>query len=94
MLVNAKLPTSLRGEALLIVCHINNRITFIKLKVSPYELWKKRKPNLNYFRVWVCLAFYSVLNSKMIKLRPGALKENFVGYAEDLKAYKNIEFKF
>jgi len=38
MLVNAKLPTSLRGEALLIVCHINNRITFIKLKVSPYEL--------------------------------------------------------
>jgi hypothetical protein len=38
MLVNAKLPTSLWGKALLIVCHINNRITFIKLKVSPYEL--------------------------------------------------------
>jgi hypothetical protein len=38
MLVNAKLLTSLWGEALLTACHINNKITFIKLKVSPYEL--------------------------------------------------------
>jgi hypothetical protein len=72
---------------LLTTCHIHDRIFSIKLKVSPYELWKKRKINFNYLKVWGCLTFYRVPNSKMIKLGPKTLKWNFVGYAENSKAY-------
>ena len=68
-------------------CHnIHNRTPFGILKVFPCELWKKRKPNLNYLIVWGYLVFYRVSDSKMMKLGSRALKSNFVGYAENLKA--------
>ena len=60
-------------------------------KVSPYELWKKRKPNLSYLRVWGCLAFYRVPDPKRMKLGPRALKGIFVGYAENSKAYRILD---
>ena len=91
MLVNAKLPMNLWGEALLTACHIHNRIPSRKYKVSPYELWKKRKPNLSYLRVWGCLAFYRVPDPKRMKLGPRALKGIFVGYAENSKAYRILD---
>jgi hypothetical protein len=87
--VNVKFLTSSWGEALLIVCHIHNRIPSRKLKVSPYKLWNKTKSKLNYLRG--CLAFYRVSNPKRMKLRPRVLKSNFVGYAENSKAYKILE---
>ena len=91
VLVNVKFLTSSWGEVLLIVCHIHNRIPSKKLKVSPYKLWNKTKSNLNYLRVWGCLAFYRILNPKRMKLRPRALKSNFVCYAENSKAYKILD---
>jgi lambda repressor-like predicted transcriptional regulator len=51
MLTRSKLPNNLWGEALFAACHICNRILSKKLKVSPYELWKERKPNIGYFKV-------------------------------------------
>lgn len=88
MLVNSKLPMNLWGEALLTACHLHNRIPSRKFKVSPYELWKKRKPNLAYLNVWGCLAYYRVPDPKRTKLGPRALKGVFVGYAENSKAYR------
>ena len=38
MLINARLPTNLWGEALLTACYLHNRIPSRKSKVSPYEL--------------------------------------------------------
>ena len=38
MLMHAKLPYSLWGEALFSACHILNRIPSKKLKTSPYEI--------------------------------------------------------
>ena len=52
MLLHAKLNFNLWGEALLIVCHILNRIPMKKNEISPYDLWKGRKPNIGYFKVW------------------------------------------
>ena len=91
MLINAKLPTNLWGEALLTACYLHNRIPSRKSKVSPYELWKNRKPNLGYLRVWGCLAFYRVPDPKRVKLGPRALKGIFVGYAENSKAYRILD---
>ena len=81
MLLNAKLPYNLWDEALSMTCHIYNRIPSRNRKVSPYEIWKRRKPNLNYLKVWGCLAFYLVPNQKRTKLGPRAIKGIFIGYA-------------
>ena len=72
-------------------CHVHNRVPSKKIKVSPYELWNGRKPNLDYIKMWGCFAFYSfyrVVDPKITKLRPRAIKSVFVGYAENLKAYR------
>lgn len=45
------------GEALSTVCYVINKVPNAKTKVSPYELWKRRKPNVLYFKTWGCLAY-------------------------------------
>ena len=60
----------------------------MKTHVSPYEVWKDRKPNLIYLRVWGCIAFYRIHDPKSSKLGPRGIKSVFVGYAENSKAYR------
>jgi hypothetical protein len=81
MLLNAKLPNNLWGEALLTICCIHNRILSKKLNISSYEAWNGRKPNLNYFKVWGCVAFYKIVNPQRTKLGPRDLNSVFIGYA-------------
>ena len=52
LILNAKLPLNLWGEALLTSCYILNRIPSRVLSFSPHEKWKGRKPNIEYFTVW------------------------------------------
>ena len=75
-----------RGIAYNMSC--THRVPSKKIKVSPYELWNGRKPNLDYIKVWGCLAFYRVVDLKSTKLGPRAMKSVFVGYAENSKAYR------
>lgn len=75
------------GEALLTVCYVHNKIPSKLTKVSSYEIWKKRKPNLNYLKVRGYLAYYRVLDPKRNKLGPRVLKAMFIGYTEHSKAY-------
>jgi hypothetical protein len=91
IILNAKLSFNLWREALLTVCHVHNRIPSRKFKVSLYELWKGRKPNLGYLRVWGCLAFYRVSDPKRTKLGPRVVKSVFVGYAKNSKAYRLLD---
>ncbi|GJS73070.1 zinc finger, CCHC-type containing protein [Tanacetum coccineum] len=91
MLVSANLPKNLWGEALVTACHVSNRIIAKKLKVSPYEIWKGRKPNISYFRVWGCLAYYKVPLPNTSKIGPRGLKSVFVGYAKDSKFYRCLD---
>jgi hypothetical protein len=92
MILNAKLSFNLWGEALLTAYHVHNRIPSKKFKVSPYKLWKDRKPNLGYLWVCGCLAFYRVTDPKGTKLGPRAVKSVLVGYAENSKAYRLLDF--
>jgi hypothetical protein len=91
MILSAKLHFNLWGEALLTACHMHNRVSSIKMQVSPYELWNDRKPNLDYLRVWGCLAFYRIPDPKRNKLGLRAIKSVFVGYAENSKSYRLLE---
>ena len=91
MILSAKLPLNLWRYALLTACHVHNRIHSKKIKVSPYELWNGRKPNLDFIKVWGCLAFYRVVDPKRTKLGPRVMKSVFVGYAENSKAYRLLD---
>ena len=93
MLLNAKLPNNLWGEAILGACHILNRIPLKKSKISPYEMWKGRKPNIGYFKVWGCLAYCKNTDPKRTKLSPRAIKCAFVGYAINSKAYRLLDLE-
>ena len=93
LLLHAKLPFNLWGEALLATCHIVNRIPTKKKKISPYELWKGRKPNIGYFKAWGCLAYCKNNDPKRTKLGPRGIKCAFVGYAKNNKAYRLLNLE-
>ena len=79
------------GETLLTACQVHRRVHSKKIKVSPYELWNGRKPNLDYIKVWECVAFYRVVDPKRTKLGPRAMKSVFTGHVENSKAYKLLD---
>ena len=59
-----------------------------KNKISPYELCKGRKPNIGYFKVWGCLAYYKKMNPNKTKFGLRVTKCAFVDYASNRKAYR------
>nr|GEU54217.1 hypothetical protein [Tanacetum cinerariifolium] len=44
------------GEAMLTACYLLNKVPNKRNKVTPYELFYKKRPNLSYLRVWGCMA--------------------------------------
>ena len=53
MMHNKDVTKYLWGETLNTACHIVNRVYFKPgTKKTPYELWKGRKPNVKYFRIF------------------------------------------
>ena len=55
---------------------------------TPYELWKGHTPNLNYFRVWGCLAKVGIPEPKRKKIGPKTVDAIFVGYSLDSNTYR------
>ncbi|GKC83112.1 retrovirus-related pol polyprotein from transposon TNT 1-94, partial [Tanacetum coccineum] len=50
-----------------------------------------RKPNLDYVRVWGCVAYYRTPDPKRSKLRARGIRSLFVGYAKNSKAYRLLD---
>ncbi|RVW95654.1 hypothetical protein CK203_031529 [Vitis vinifera] len=75
MLLHAKLNFNLWSEALLIACHILNRIPIKKNEISPYELWKGRKPNIAYESIQACQMMEELLGQVMEKLLEAQIHE-------------------
>ena len=59
MLAHAGLPDSYWAEAVATAAYLRNRMptTALHQKVTPYELWYGRKPNLSHLRVFGCMAY-------------------------------------
>ena len=58
MLHNKDVARNLWGEVVNIACHTVNRVYFrLGTKKTPYELWKGRKPNFKYFRIFRSTCF-------------------------------------
>ncbi|GJW85464.1 zinc finger, CCHC-type containing protein, partial [Tanacetum coccineum] len=70
---------------------INAIIIAKKLKVSPFEIWKGRKPNISYFRVWGCFAYYKVPLPNTSRLGTRCLESVFMRYAKDSKSYHCLD---
>ncbi|GJX02619.1 zinc finger, CCHC-type containing protein [Tanacetum coccineum] len=88
MLSYSGLSQGLWGEALLTACYLLNRVPNKRNRVTPYELWTKKKPNLNYLRVWGCRAVVRLPDPKLKTLGERGIKCIFVGYAEHSKAFR------
>nr|GEZ25970.1 zinc finger, CCHC-type [Tanacetum cinerariifolium] len=56
--------------------------------ITSYELWTKKKPNLNYLRVWVCRAVVRLFDLKLKTLGERGIECIFVGYVEHYNAFR------
>ncbi|KAK4397498.1 Retrovirus-related Pol polyprotein from transposon TNT 1-94 [Sesamum angolense] len=76
---------------MLTACYLLNRVPNKRNKVTPYELWYKKKPNLNYLRIWDCRVVVRLPESKKKSLGERGIDCIFIGYAEHSKAYRETE---
>ncbi|KAH9768815.1 Integrase catalytic domain-containing protein [Citrus sinensis] len=89
MLNENSLPKYFWAEAVNTTCYVLNRMLIRpNLDKTPYELWKDRKPNIGYFKVFGCKCF--VLNTKdnLGKFDPKSDVGIFLGYSNSSKAYR------
>ena len=88
MLVSSGAPKYFWGEAVLTANFVLNRVPHKKTFLTPFELWKKNKPNLNFFKVWGCLAYVRLPDPKRPKLRVKASTFVFLGYSLYSTSYR------
>jgi hypothetical protein len=88
MLVSCGAPKNLWGEAVLTANYVLNRIPHKKTLLTPFELWKKYKPNLDYFKVWGCLVYVRLPDPKRPKLGKRAFTCVFLGYTLNNPTYR------
>ena len=94
LMINSGSPRNLWGEAILTANKILNRVPHQKTQSIPYELWKGRKPNLKYFKIWGCLAKVEVPLPKRVKIGPKTIDYVFIGYAVNSKACRFLVHKY
>ena len=82
MLLSSGAPEIFCGEALLSACFTLNRVPQRDSDVTPYERWKRRTPNIHFFKVWGCLAKVSILEPKK-KIGPKTVDAIFIRYVRD-----------
>nr|GEX04751.1 zinc finger, CCHC-type [Tanacetum cinerariifolium] len=69
-------------------CYLLNRVPHKRKTITLYELWTKKKPNLNNLRVWGSRAVVRLPDPKLKTLGERGTKCIFVGYAEHSKAFR------
>ena len=69
-------------------CYILNRIPSKMKKITPYELWYKKKSNLGYIKVWGCPVVVRMTEPKMKTLREKGIDCIFIAYVEHSKDYR------
>lgn len=81
------------GEALLTVVYLTNRSPTDSSKLTLYEMWEDKKPNLKNLQIFGCKAYVKILNEEkkneeisLKKLNERSEKCIFIGYA--LTGYK------
>ena len=82
-------PKFLWAEAVNTACKIINRVNIRPfLNKTPYELWKGRKPNISYFKVFGSKCFVLDQSLNLGKFDSKSLEGIFVGYSTTSRAYR------
>ena len=88
MLHNKDVARNLWGEAINTTCHTVNRVYFrLGTKKTPYELWKGRKTNVKYFRIFGNTCFILKDRENVGKFDSRSDKGEFLGYSSTSKTY-------
>ena len=90
MLAEHNLPGYFWAEAVSTACYVANRALLRStLNKTPYELVKKRTPNISYFRIFGCRCYILVNGKSNIGKFDSRSDEGiFLGYSERSKAYR------
>ena len=89
MLYNKDVARNLWGEAVNTACHTINRVYFRPgTKKTPYELWKGRKPNVKYFRIFGSTCFILKDRKNVGKFNSQSNEGIFLGYSSISMAYR------
>ena len=89
MLSDSKLPKKFWSEALSTALYIRNRSPTTAVKaMTPYEVWKGYKPNVNHFRIFGCSAYAHIPKDERSKMDPKAKKRIYLGYGISVKGYR------
>ena len=89
MLYNKDVARNLQGEAINTAYHTVNRVYFrLDTKKTPYELWKGRKPNVKYFRIFGSTCFILKDRENVGKFDSWSNEGIFLGYSSTSKAYR------
>ena len=86
---NKDIAKNLWGETVNTACHIVNRVYFkLGTKKTPYELWKARKPNLKYFKIFGSICSILKDRENVGKFDTQSDEGIFFGYSSSTKAYR------
>lgn len=88
MLYDADMNIKFWAEAVNNANYIQNRLSSAAVRVTPYELWFGKSPNLSHVHVFGAVAYVHINKQKRRKLDEVAVKCNLVGYAEETKAFR------
>ena len=89
LLTRGRIPKSFWLEAVNWSIHILNRSpTFAVQNMTPKEAWSGRKPVVDHFKIFGCIAYAHIPDEKRKKLDDNGEKYVFLGVSEVSKAYK------
>ena len=89
MLHNKDVTRNLWEKAINTACHTINKVYFRPgTKKTPYKLWKGRKPNVKYFRIFGSTCFILKDRKNVGKFDSRNDEEIFLRYSSTRKAYR------
>jgi len=89
MLIDAKLPTYFWAEAVKTACFVQNCSLVNAHGKTPYEMIKRKKPNVKYFHIFGCKCFVLKVHPEMAGKFEAKFDEAiFLGYSSSSKAYR------
>jgi len=90
MITEANLPPSFWNHALSTYHHVHNRCLTSALgkDITPYEVFKGRKPKIGHLRVFGCRAYVLIGRDKRKSLQGHTMKGVFIGYPDNYAGWK------
>nr|GEZ47639.1 retrovirus-related Pol polyprotein from transposon TNT 1-94 [Tanacetum cinerariifolium] len=89
MLIFSKTPEFLWAEAIATACFTQNRsIIHTRYNKTPYELTYRRKPNVQYFHVFISLCYPTNDRDDLGKMKPKAGIGIFSGYSKSSHGFR------